>query len=331
MSLRAALTGNVKKGGAMKRLFVAVLTVLAIAVGGTVVSERRQQQALDQLLAGLEVVDPLALFPSKVPREVLHNTIERAQARGWQRTSRVARSQVGKRPTPGIVLAQDGLLESAGGEMIIWDWDDNNADTMEGTVYMEWYATGEAVLMDIQFDITDPDDIFAAWEGEATWTTNDESDQGWIGSMSDRTTRNRPSVIPAAWRMDDICCVSSTAINTLQLQCFNSLTSRSVKDSWAATAIGAGIGGVVGALKWGPGGPTVSLGGAIVGAAQGAGSSAVGNFILNVINISRDGGWDACKSEAVARKWCQENCPTCTSTRFGYTGSPWQCLVVWGG
>src|SRR5262245_8495878 len=84
------------------------------------------------------------------PQAVL-TAIADAERLGWKPTSTTFLAG-GRRPRAGVKPAslQDLYATSSVGEIIVWDWDDGNPATVEGTVSALSYVTGNYVTFNLQ-------------------------------------------------------------------------------------------------------------------------------------------------------------------------------------
>lgn len=116
------------------------------------------------LLEGLLIVATLGEAQAKLQElaerkpEAMKKAIAVAQAQGWKPTNRVEHFTKGTMSRIRFIAQE--YLASGEGEMLIWDWDDGNEETGEGTVWVRSYATNNEVLFDIQVSGADVDITF---------------------------------------------------------------------------------------------------------------------------------------------------------------------------
>ncbi|HYT77192.1 MAG TPA: hypothetical protein VEL79_20720, partial [Vicinamibacterales bacterium] len=105
------------------------------------------------------------------PNEIIA-AIVGAQKRGWKPTARTLYQSRGQRPLgPGlrpIALLQNLGLSTSDGEMLVWDWDDGNPTTAEGTVWVHSYYTGNETLFNVQFAGDTYDNMWVSYQQDVS-------------------------------------------------------------------------------------------------------------------------------------------------------------------
>ena len=277
-----------------------------------------------------DVADPLAEF-DRVPQWARDAGADHLRSLGWRQTNRVGRVQDGMRPSAGrdgrVMLVQDGSIATGEGEMVVWDWNDDDVNTMEGEVYWYDYASGEEMLLYVQYGVEDEYDPVPL-VGGAIWTSNED----FVGadSILEAALRylliSRPmtNVVKAMYvkpRTTEYCCVSAEMLNSMQVDCFGTNTAMVTKESWLAAGVGAGLGAIIGSLRGAAGGPITSLAGAFVGAIEGAATGTLGVWIGNFIIAARDGTFQTCNRETQSRTFCQQAFPNARVMYYGFPES----------
>jgi len=205
------------------------VTVLAWTGGGTLTAglERaapgRSVEADD--LAAQAVANVQA--PSRKPRvESVRRAFARALDRGWRYLGsarhvavQVPRPERGVRDSHGHAARQSRPLAGSGGlrtvalqdyygdgraEVTVWDWDDGDPATVEGTVYLYSHDTGEEFYFDVQYFAASDTDGWVTWgaliDYRGGWVYRDEDPQrtryGWrIGTEFGPQVEVRPAAL----------------------------------------------------------------------------------------------------------------------------------------
>ena len=207
-----------------------------------------------------------------IPPDVLERTIQSALTRGWKPTGHVATISRGQRHRATRPVRQDDSVTTSDGEVTIWDWDDSDWNTAEGTIYIEEYATGESMTFNVQFYVNNDDTYETIW-GEVT--------QNYIGSgVSDNrpSLLRRPEIRRVGFEEIEYCCVRYGSISSEQMGRLNNYITVLTQNTTEVSGIGGAIGAAWTSLKT-TRNPAASI---IVGALEGVGLSAVGNFIYNL-------------------------------------------------
>jgi hypothetical protein len=119
-------------------------------------------------------------FAQAHPQAVLR-AISAAQARGWKATASTGRAAKGDPGGPVSRLVQNGGVATGDGEMLVWDWDDGNPSTGEGTIYVKSYRTGNEMLFNVQIS-GDTYDSSEVTFHESVWTAFNASPVAFPGS-----------------------------------------------------------------------------------------------------------------------------------------------------
>ncbi len=124
----------------------------------------------------------------KNPKAIMA-AIESAERRGWRPTSSTAHTVRGA-AKPGLrpVSVQEHH-RSGNGEMLVWDWDDGNDLTGEGTVWVRSFRTGNEMTYNIQLWGQSYDQIEVIFEEGLSATM---TDTGLIGVATPLFTPGGP-------------------------------------------------------------------------------------------------------------------------------------------
>jgi hypothetical protein len=88
--------------------------------------------------------------------DALKATIRSMEAKGLRPTATVHRFL-----TPPVVRAQ--YFGDWSGEMVVWDWDDGNPNTIEGTVLIRSYQNGETMVFNLVAEIAPWGEVWVHW------------------------------------------------------------------------------------------------------------------------------------------------------------------------
>jgi hypothetical protein len=294
------------------RALLVTLSLILVTVSFFAVRDSGRPETAEIDLVFLQVKFP------KVPVASLEKAISGATARGWHPTQTVDRFAVGNANSK-VVRVQDGTFSNSVGEVVVWDWNDNDPDTMEGLIFVENYGTGEWVFFEAIYDVTDEYDIFTiggdlidAYAGDG------EGSYGTYGIVSTGPLGRKPSVVKVnASFAPEYCCISKAGLTTAQAACFNEeAMADTFHDSWLAAGINGAIGAVIGGIKGTAGGFVTSLAGAVTGGLAGASTGVAGQVIMNIWN----GSLNQCGAEDVVSNIVAENCEGATDVIWGWSG-----------
>jgi len=242
--------------------------------------------------------------------EAVLRAIARAEARGWKATNRTLRAVKGvERSTAAVrtvALTQDFYGSSGDGEMLVWEWDDGNPNTAEGTVWIRSYHTGNEAMFNVQFagwtyaeaGISYGEDVYAAY--------NEPAPEGVVpGGIAVAPLAAAPRLRTIGWggqRSADDCSRNQACYLQKQngremycrdewaragLSCYGRAARHALREGMIGAAFEAGIGAVGGAFA---GGLAGAIGGGAAGAAHG--------FLGNVIETSVRSADGECRGDA---------------------------------
>jgi hypothetical protein len=192
-----------------------------------------------------------------------------AERKGWKPTSTTTLMQRNK---PGVrpVSVQE-YLSSGDGEMLVWDWDDGNADNgVEGLIYFRSFATGNEITFAVQINAPVYDQTELPYY-EAFDATSHETYGGGNAPLPAAFftgLQRGPGPGPAK------CSERSLLVAA---DCMKRRIRERVRDGVRNAAVDAGIGGVMGCRA------TRTLAGCLAGAGAGAGTGFISGVIGSMI------------------------------------------------
>jgi hypothetical protein len=101
---------------------------------------------------------------------------------------------------------------NTGGEIVFWSWDDGNAATWEGVIYVENYVTGATATWNTQMDVT-TEYFEVLWEHLAASTGPSQSDE----LMTSLPIRGSASDVPQIASLSPTVPAASGAISDFEL------------------------------------------------------------------------------------------------------------------
>lgn len=287
----------------MKRLLVLMAAFVAMAVAGAA-PQGQPQKALPWPVARPTPRVPSKAFAtraltaltskttisnarwgdlSRSRPDIVLGAMAAAEAKGWQPTSRTLEVQRrnGKN-VPGIsrVAVQDLYAATGDGEMLVWDWDDGNPNTAEGTVWAHSFVTGNEVTFNVQW---------AA--GEASYNSSDITYYEGIDGVMTEAGLNNAALRGGAFARGRFLRVQYWG-NLGQCEargqyaggrCIMGAARDYLREGIRNAAAGMAVGGVIGAWGGAAGGPATSLAGGISGAVAGAGPGFAGGVLYHLI------------------------------------------------
>jgi hypothetical protein len=128
--------------------------------------------------------------------EAWNRAINGAKAKGWKPTSSARYSVATRKIKSGVrkasLSAQDNYA-SSNGEVLIWDWQDGNPSTLEGTFWISESYFAEELTFDLQFSTTSEEDLPVTYAEVFDYEPGDRYDP-------DGNPRTRGGLEPARFR-----------------------------------------------------------------------------------------------------------------------------------
>lgn len=199
------------------------------------------------------------------PAAVLR-AIASAEKKGWQPTSTTvlfSKGAANRNVRP--VAAQDLYQASGDGEMLVWNWDDGDPNTAEGTVWVHSYVTGNEVTFNVQWtgETYDTSDI-TFYEGVDAVATS-----SWVVGTAALAPPGMPGARALRVQVQNVgqCEAKGEATGAA---CLMRAAKDHLRDGVRGAATGAVVGGVAGAWAAGlAGGIAGAIGGVLPGFATG--------------------------------------------------------------
>jgi len=219
--------------------------------------------------------------------------IASAERQGWTPTSMTALYRKTRGPAgPGvhpIAATQDLYTVSGDGEMLVWNWDDGDPNTAEGTVWVHSFVTGNEVTFNVQWagSTYDTSDI-SYYEGIDSVATS-----AWMtgASASVPAAAPRAMFVPASLRPvqapDNRCEMKGQSAFA---GCILRAARDHLREGVRGAATGMLVGGTIGA--WGAG-LAGGLAGAVGGIMPGFATGVLSSLIWGTDHACRDEAWKA--------------------------------------
>jgi len=205
------------------------------------------------------------------PAAVLR-AIASAEKRGWQPTSTTMLFRKGSaNKTVRPVSVQDLYQASGDGEMLVWNWDDGDPNTAEGTVWVHSYVTGNEVTFNVQWtgDTYDTSDI-TFYEGVDAVAAG-----SWVAGTAAVSPSSASGVRALRVQVRDVgqCEAKGQATGAA---CLMRAARDHLREGVRGAATGTIVGGIAGAWA---GGLAGGLAGAVAGVVPGFASGVLGSLI----------------------------------------------------
>lgn len=212
--------------------------------------------------------DKWRTLAAKQPTTIL-KAIASAERRGWKPTARTLHAARGKQRTAGPRSISQTHFSTGDGEFLVWDWDDGDSTTAEGTVWAKSFATNAEVMFNVQI---------AGDSYENSYTTAYEVLEVTVDgatAYSGAVFEGDANSAPASFIRAAFTCTQQGYAKAV-FDCQVRAGRERVRDGMRGAAVGAGVAGVWGAFA---GGLAGAIAGAGVGAAQGFIGGVIGSFI----------------------------------------------------
>jgi len=235
------------------------------------------------------------------PAAVL-GAIAAAERKGWKPTSTTAFfRKTGPKQLRPIAIRQDLYSATSDGEMLVWNWDDGDPSTAEGTVWVHSFVTNNEETFNIQLS-GDTYDAMAIpyYEGVDASVT-----EAWVTGAAaiGPPLLQAPHALAVALRpvqLGDDHGECSAAGEAAGARCLMRAAGDHLREGVRGAAAGQAIGGMIGAFT---GGLAGALAGAVGGTLPGFAAGVLTSLIWGTDHACRDEAWDAYYS-CLARYEC---------------------------
>lgn len=260
---------------------------------------------------------------------IILKAIASAERKGWQPTDVTLFRAMGTKRTRTdlrrVSLGQEVSESTGDGEMMIWNWDDGDASTVEGTAYFLSYHSGYSVTFNAQYSGTSYSDMYVAWE-EPIHAEGPPREEPQIYGI-----RGTPRFVSGAgfrWVQDgrscDVCRnrLDNAHWNRCNFEwqsafvgCLQRATGERFREGMRGAAVGAGVEGAIGCFVGSGGGLAGCAAGTAAGLVDGASKGFIAGVIYSFIwgsdyECGREGSraYDTCMARPVDYSSCWEYC-----------------------